>query len=407
MKAAAAAVALVVGSAGPGWSAFEMILPEPQEIRTTVAPAGETPKRSVRPMQEPVVPEDSSCIVTVKAGDTLAGIAERTLGDGGRWREIAELNRMGDPDRIAAGWRLAWPCPEDRAGGDDVAAIAREALDSLESKDDPATAGSPESGNAPTAAVDPGTQPAAPVPGNLRAETIDADGSAKAQLDDPEVTPELVRAAAPGAQVEGTGSGADGGPKETALAGASPADRSGPADTTAATAGGRTGRSGCSALVMKGDSLPEIARRELGDGRRWPEIAALNRLADPDRIAAGDELRLPCDFRKDTAESEGRPDGGNDPASLEAAAGTGDVADGQAWTAAPGEMLDDVIVRWALEAGWQPIVSERWYWRFGTEYAFVGRFGAAVADVLKGFPATGTAPGIRYYDNRVIELIYR
>lgn len=390
MKTAAAAVALIVGSAVPGWAAFEMILPEPQEIRTREVPVDETPKRSARPMQEPVVPEDSSCIVTVKAGDTLAGIAERTLGDSRRWREIAELNRMGDPDRIAAGWRLAWPCPEDKMGGGDVAAIAREAMDSLGPKDDP------------------GTQPEVQVPENSKAATDDADGSARAQLDDPEVTPELVRAtAATEAQVAGTGPGAEGGQKETALSGAPPADSSGPADTPAAVAVGQTGGAGCWATVMKGDSLAELARRELGDGGRWPEIAGLNKLADPNRIEAGGKLRLPCDHRQDAVESEGRPETGNNPAAFETVARTGEDAAGQAWTAVPGEMLDDVIVRWALEAGWQPIVSERWYWRFGTEYAFVGRFDAAVADVLQGFPATGTAPGIRYYDNRVIELVYR
>ena len=47
-------------------------------------------------------------------------------------------------------------------------------------------------------------------------------------------------------------------------------------------------------LVRRGDSLSRIARRELGDGNRWPEIAELNGLADPDLIAVGQKLRLPA-----------------------------------------------------------------------------------------------------------------
>lgn len=53
--------------------------------------------------------------VTVQKGDTLAGIAQRVLGDGARWRRIMEANRnasasrLSDPDRLAVGQRLAVP----------------------------------------------------------------------------------------------------------------------------------------------------------------------------------------------------------------------------------------------------------------------------------------------------------
>ena len=41
----------------------------------------------------------------VKKGDTLSGIAEKKLGDAGRWPEIARLNRdiVPDPDEIVPG----------------------------------------------------------------------------------------------------------------------------------------------------------------------------------------------------------------------------------------------------------------------------------------------------------------
>ena len=45
------------------------------------------------------------------------------------------------------------------------------------------------------------------------------------------------------------------------------------------------------------DTLTRIAERYLGDGRRWPEIFALNRaqLRSPDVVRAGALLRLPAD----------------------------------------------------------------------------------------------------------------
>jgi nucleoid-associated protein YgaU len=46
-------------------------------------------------------------------------------------------------------------------------------------------------------------------------------------------------------------------------------------------------------IVRKGDSLGEIAQRELGSARRWPEIVKLNHLDDPDDVPAGLALRLP------------------------------------------------------------------------------------------------------------------
>lgn len=46
-------------------------------------------------------------------------------------------------------------------------------------------------------------------------------------------------------------------------------------------------------VVRKGDSLGEIAQRELGSARRWPEIVKLNDIEDPDDVPAGLALRLP------------------------------------------------------------------------------------------------------------------
>ncbi|MFH8792186.1 LysM peptidoglycan-binding domain-containing protein [Streptomyces sp. NPDC017941] len=45
--------------------------------------------------------------------------------------------------------------------------------------------------------------------------------------------------------------------------------------------------------VRKGDTLWSIAASKLGDGNRWREIAALNRLRDADDITPGQKLKLP------------------------------------------------------------------------------------------------------------------
>lgn len=47
-------------------------------------------------------------------------------------------------------------------------------------------------------------------------------------------------------------------------------------------------------VVKKGDTLPKIAQRQLGDKNRWHEIAKLNGINDPKRVTMGDRLRLPA-----------------------------------------------------------------------------------------------------------------
>lgn len=52
--------------------------------------------------------------------------------------------------------------------------------------------------------------------------------------------------------------------------------------------------SGRTYVVKRGDTLSKIALRELGKASRWPEIARLNGLRDPNRITPGQRLRLPA-----------------------------------------------------------------------------------------------------------------
>jgi len=48
--------------------------------------------------------------------------------------------------------------------------------------------------------------------------------------------------------------------------------------------------------VARGETLSNLAGRYLGDFRKYPMIFASNReiLSDPDRVRAGDLLRIPC-----------------------------------------------------------------------------------------------------------------
>jgi len=45
--------------------------------------------------------------------------------------------------------------------------------------------------------------------------------------------------------------------------------------------------------VAEGETLGEIAKRELGSYRMWRKIVALNKINDPSRISPGDVLRMP------------------------------------------------------------------------------------------------------------------
>jgi nucleoid-associated protein YgaU len=64
-----------------------------------------------KPGSSPEAPKAPERTYTVKAGDTLALIAERELGSGKRWREIKRLNAgvLGEDDTITVGMVLKLP----------------------------------------------------------------------------------------------------------------------------------------------------------------------------------------------------------------------------------------------------------------------------------------------------------
>jgi len=50
-------------------------------------------------------------------------------------------------------------------------------------------------------------------------------------------------------------------------------------------------------VVVSGDSLSKIAKREYGDANKWPRIYEANRdkIKDPNLIHPGQELKIPND----------------------------------------------------------------------------------------------------------------
>ncbi len=103
-------------------------------------------------------------------------------------------------------------------------------------------------------------------------------------------------------------------------------------------------------VVKSGDTLGEIARRELGASARWTEIAALNGNLDPKRLRTGMTLKLPAG----AASSANNAAGGvaaNTPSASPAAARTNSA--GRSYTVKSGDTLSAIASR---ELG----SAERW-----------------------------------------------
>ena len=88
--------------------------------------------------------------------------------------------------------------------------------------------------------------------------------------------------------------------------------------------------------VKDGETLGEIASRELGSFKMWREIASLNEIADPSRIMPGRVLRMPTQKTVNVKE----------PVTLRTTVRIGDrihiVIDGDTMSSIAGEYYDDV-----------------------------------------------------------------
>lgn len=94
-----------------------LVLPPLQSPRN----AGATPERPAGSAAGTGAPPDTSpatATYTVAEGDTLTSIARAVLKDGGRWRELYELNRdkLSSPDVVIPGTVLKLPQPKPARG---------------------------------------------------------------------------------------------------------------------------------------------------------------------------------------------------------------------------------------------------------------------------------------------------
>ena len=100
-------------------------------------PAAPAPARPATPARPARPGRPTPRTYVVRPGDTLSGIARRELGAAGRWRDLVDLNPAvaANPDRIHAGTVLLLPAPPAAAehtytvrAGDTLSGIARREL---------------------------------------------------------------------------------------------------------------------------------------------------------------------------------------------------------------------------------------------------------------------------------------
>ncbi|MEW1913828.1 LysM peptidoglycan-binding domain-containing protein [Kitasatospora sp. NPDC085895] len=247
------------------------------------APASDTTSSTAQPQAQPGNEDESRHPrYTVQSRDSLWDIAQQHLGDGTRWRDIAQLNKhrtmtdgtVFDADVLQPGWVLL--LPDDATGTTPVPSTAAAAPAA------PAAAAGTDSGKAwPTHTVASGTE-------TLWDIAVAALGDGQRWADIAALNPGVPGVTAanhPLAQGTVLNLPTD---AHTATPQASPARDSKAAERHV--------------TVHAGDSLSSIAEAAYGDGDRWPDIFNANkdarrpdghRLTDPDLIYPGQDLVLP------------------------------------------------------------------------------------------------------------------
>jgi nucleoid-associated protein YgaU len=239
------------------------------------APAGAqtAPTEEEAAQAAPSYPESGD--VTVAVGDTLYGIARRTLGNGARYTEIFERNRgvpqqvggtLTDPGILRVGWVLSLPPLDPAQGGGG----GTTPPDDGEDADD-----SPGSGVGYTV---------------VRNDTL--YGIAQRELGDGSRYDEIFQINRGRPQTVG---GTLTNPSVLRVGWVLEL----PAETPPAPPAGETR----SYTVQRGDSLSRIAQQQLGDASRYTEIFELNEgvaqanggaLTNPSQLRVGWVLQLPA-----------------------------------------------------------------------------------------------------------------
>jgi nucleoid-associated protein YgaU len=241
-------------------------------LAATVAPVSAQAEPADPPETARVADEPVSGVVTVREGETLYGIARRTLGDGARYVEIFALNvgvpqadggALTDPAVLHVGWRLELPQDDDGV----------EPPGGGEEPDPDDSQGSGE-----TYTVRPGDTLSGIARSELgdatRYDEIFAINRGRPQTGGGALTDPSVLIVGWVLELPRVGGGGGGGTVETV-----------------------------EYRVVAGDSLSSIAAEELGSAARYPEIFALNEgqpqavggaLTNPSVLRVGWVLQLPA-----------------------------------------------------------------------------------------------------------------
>ncbi len=225
---------------------------------TPVPPKSAPSKPAPASTTTPTNSRQTTTNYTVKSGDTLTSIARKTVGDGNRWREIAQLNNLSNPGALRVGMVLKIPATAS-----------------------PSATSSPPA-QAPPAPTPKPTTPT-PKPPNIQAKTYQVQPGdsliriAQTTLGDGNRWREIAKLN----NITNTRDIRVGQvlklPPDATTTSAPPPESSAPQTYQ----------------VQPGDSLIRIAQTTLGDGNRWREIAKLNDITNARDIRIGQVLRIP------------------------------------------------------------------------------------------------------------------
>lgn len=147
-RAAAAlvgSVALILAASPAAASAAALTAPQPVAAAPAVVTPQAAPALATPPVRAASVTTDPA-VYRVAKGDYLGEVAERYLDDFDRYREVARLNRLADPDRIRPGQLLKLPERAVDAGARRHATGRLVATPANPSRTAPGTAATPGGG---------------------------------------------------------------------------------------------------------------------------------------------------------------------------------------------------------------------------------------------------------------------
>jgi LysM repeat protein len=155
--------------------------------------------------------------------------------------------------------------------------------------------------------------------------------------------------------------------------------------------------------VQKGDSLSKIAKAQLGDAKRYPELARANGLKVSAHLRVGQQLTMPCaQAIVATAKAAGATTKSSKAVAVKAPAPK--PVPLPVWNAKAGEYLTDTITRWGKTAGYKVIKDGVDDWRLSVPVTVEGTFEEALQQLVRGFEGTGRPPGVSIYSNKVVKV---